>query len=268
MKIQLAENGRITRRQWVTKVAAAAAGAALSNLAIGQPSGSEIVSVEEQSDFDDPVEKLTFNLTQAEAPLKITSKGPQKAAQAFAARMLAISKEYAGAGVCRSNARPQITQFLQLFGLPFEENGVPTRYCATGVSFAACRAYCEIQPEQAYRKDNPVAVFETVLTDVNKYYFKPSPAVWIIRDNAVERGTWVNQGTVDPKSGWLVIFSFRKDRFPSHVGIVSGPSNNSIDTVEFNTTPQVAGSNSNGGCVSQKNRQFARGGILGYVKTY
>jgi hypothetical protein len=240
----------------------------LSRISAMAANQTNIVSAEEQSDFDEPVETLTFDRNRVEAPLRYKSKGPRKDAQDFATRMLAISQEYAVAGICRSNAEAQITQFLQLFGLPFKENGVPTRYCATGISFAACRAYCDTPPQLAYRKESPLPVLEAVLTDINKYYFMPSPAVWIMRDDAVKRGAWIKEGTVGPKKGWLIVFSFRKDKFPSHVGIVSGIAKSSIETVEFNTTRQVSGSQSNGGCVAQKTRQLARGGIIGYIKTY
>ena len=208
-----------------------------------------------------------------EAPLLVRSKGPKKDPRMLAAKMLELSKGYASASVSRASAPDQVKEFCELFGLGLRENNVYVPYCAAGVSFAACRAYCALTPGSIFvPTNNPysdprVKALRATLTDINHYYFKPSPSVTYIRDDAVRRGTWV-PSDVTPEEGWLVVFSWTKDKTPNHIGLVDRvlSSTNELQTVEFNTTPSQKGSNVNGGAVAQKTR--AMGNVLGFVRTY
>ena len=272
MKNQLTSYELLSRRQWLYRASGAAAGVLFSPVA-AVLAQEDMVSEENLSDFDAKSETLNFNLAVAEAPLKIKSKGPQKDAKELAKKMVRIAKDYANSAtpICRQKGgEPQITQFLALFDLPFQySKNNPVPFCAAGVSFAACRAYCDSEPRVKYVPELPVTAFKGVLTDINHYYFKPSPGVRVIKEDAVKRTTWVDFGKETPQHGWLIVFSFRKDRTPSHIGLVDNATQDAVQTVEFNTTrPGESGSQSNGGCVALRTRKSANGGILGYVKTY
>src|SRR5271166_5452793 len=121
-------------------------------------------------------ELLVFDPDVVEAPLRIRSRGPKKDAEALSKKMLAIGHEYANGHVSRQSNPHQVEQYLNLFGLDLRySNGQFVPFCSAGVSFTACRAYCELFPEVSYDVDNPVRELKGVLTDINHYYFKPSP---------------------------------------------------------------------------------------------
>ena len=57
-------------------------------------------------------------------------------------------------GTSRNNNRAQITEFLRIFGLPFEDaDRKPVPFCAAGVVYAAIEAYCMIDP--SIKSDRP-----------------------------------------------------------------------------------------------------------------
>ncbi len=258
----------LTKRQLLRKLALT--GTALwitgidRSLLFGAP---EIFSEEEQSDPDVQPEKLRFVPAEAEKPLQFKSKGPLKNREELAKRILTVSKSYADAMVSRATTPGQVDQFLSLFGLHIRyENGSYIPFCAAGLSFAACRAYCDLVPTVSYDPDEPIPVLKSVLTDINRHYFKPSPAVRYIMDDAKTRGTWRSPDNGSAQPGWLVIFSWRRDGVPNHIGLVDAVSTNELSTVEFNTTVKTSGSQSNGGAVARRARQMKY--ALGFVKTY
>jgi hypothetical protein len=262
---------KVTRRAWIKRVSYATIGA------LSGYSGKRLfasVSSAHHEEFEEhvfdpgaPGEPLKFDRVQAERPLKIFSKGPKKKPEAFAKRLLSLSSEYADKNISRGSAPNQIDTFLELFGLHLKyENGAYVPFCAAGLSFAACRAYCELDPQNTYDLDDPLPVLKTILTDINKHYFKPSPAVRIVKADAQTRRIWVKQGDEKPKAGWPVIFSWKQNGVPNHIGLVHELKGGTLHTVEFNTSSGVAGSQSNGGAVARRQRKLSY--VLGYVKTW
>ena len=66
---------------------------------------------------------------------------------ADAYRSTACSSRQEYVGTSRNNNRAQITEFLRIFGLPFEDaDRKPVPFCAAGVVYAAIEAYCMIDP--------------------------------------------------------------------------------------------------------------------------
>jgi hypothetical protein len=213
------------------------------------------------------VETLRFDRADAERPLRIFSKGPKKNPEAFARKLLSLSSQYADQKISRDSSPDQIDVFLRLFGLQLRyDSGAYVPFCAAGLSFAACRAYCELDLQNTYDIDDPLPVLKTILTDINNHYFKPSPAVRLIKADAESRGIWVKPKDSKPKPGWPVIFSWKQDGNPNHIGLVSELKGDTLTTVEFNTSSGTAGSQSNGGAVAKRKRKLPY--VLGYVKSW
>lgn len=251
----------ISRRSWLKRNM----GAAIGGMILG-PGGfvwSEEPPEEEISDPGATPEFLKFDPAVAEAPLAIVSKGPPKDHHDFATKMVDISLAYAAEKVSRDTAPNKIDNFLRLFGLHLrDEKGKYVPFCAAGLSFAACQAYCEIAPTVSYDK-NDASTLKATLTDINKYYFKPSPAVRVIKADAIQKKTWVKPGEEAPKKGWPVLFSWNRDGTPNHIGLVEGLQGETLHTVEYNTSPE---NQSNGGTVARRERKLSF--VLGYVKTW
>ncbi len=232
----------------------------------------ELDTDEESGDPDAPAEVLALDkqrIDQLYEGLIVMPKGVMKNAKNIALKALEISKSYVG--VSRTSDSRQVTQFLNLFNLGLRyPDGKYIPYCATGVAFAACQAYCVINPQPIkFDPKTPNLKFRKVLRDINKYYFKPSPACRFMVSDAKERNIWVPKSQAkwsNLKPGWLVIFDWKQIGKANHVGIVDKSLRDVLHTVEFNTSISDGGSRSNGGAVARKERdpKYA----LGYIKTY
>lgn len=183
----------------------------------------------------------------------------------FSKRVVAVADGEAAANVSRTTNEPRVTEYLNLLGLNFlDENGVPTRYCATGVTWATCKAYCDLNGIQ-YTEANRLAMLKSVLGDIGRLYFKPSAGCQSIMDDAKARGTFLPNSQT-PQPGYLVFYNWSGASHAEHIGIVEGRDANGIQTVEFNTQATSGPNQGNGGAVSKKVRPLKF--VLGYAKTY
>ena len=187
------------------------------------------------------------------------------AQQIFGSKLIDIAAKEAEDGVSRSTDKARVTEYLKLLGLGFlDANGVPTRYCAAGVTWAACRAYCDANAI-LYDDVSRLSVLRSVLGDV-KRSFKPSASCPDIMSDAQARKNWATADTT-PRAGYLVLYNWTGGTQAQHIGIVVDKVGAQLHTIEFNTTVEDANAHqSNGGAVARKVRamQF----VLGYVETY
>jgi hypothetical protein len=211
----------------------------------------KVIPIQQKAVGDDPVE-------------------PKKNAGDLAERMLEISLGFARKDhVSRANTPAQVTEILNLcdFGLKLGSDYVP--YCAAGVSYAACRAFCDIKKAEEYDDKYSNArtdKFKSKMTTVYKHYFFPSALVRVIKADAIKRKTWVD-ASVAPKRGWLIVFSWNGGTYGNHIGLVTKTAEKDdkvVETVEYNTTVGVGGSQGNGGAVAERTRKRDKT-ILGYV---
>lgn len=189
--------------------------------------------------------------------------------------MKVVSAE-ADANVNRSNNRSRITEYLNLFGLGFSDpiTNKPYAYCASGLSWAACVAYCDLALGLSptlyrgldYNKLDRITVFQTVLKEIRRNYFRPHPQVEVIAQDARKREIW-EDGTSIPKVGWLVFYNWSGGNHADHIGIVHQASGSSLKTIEFNTSINT-GSQTNGGFVAYKDRTSVRNRVIGYARMY
>lgn len=195
---------------------------------------------------------------------------PRKDAVALADRMREITRIFIKEKVSRKNKATQVLEFLDIV----DEKGIGTPFCAAGVSYAACRAYCDLKESVKYDPDHITeerkSTFKTKLTTINAHYFFPNSAVRIIKRHAIEHNRWADRSTT-PLPGWLVVYSWKTgETLGNHIGIVDEVKNGgkSLITLEYNTTMQVgSGSERDGGHVAEKYREV-NDTVLGYVKIY
>ena len=228
------------------------------------------VTTEEQSgDPDLPIEKLEVNL-QDIAPLLDVGKAIniKKDPRHFALLMLNIASDQVGA------AKPTITtieEYFRLFNVSAKKaDGTIQPFCAAGLSFAACQAYCKLHPHPIeYTESGKIRTFRDVLADVNKYYFLPHCSVQEIVRDSKQRHSWLQkeQSVSTLKPGWLVFFNWpdKNGHFsglPNHVGVIRHPAQDFLHTVEYNTSVDSNGSQRDGGHIAFKVRNYKY--VLGY----
>ena len=271
-----------TRREFLSIIAGASAAGMVP--VSGQPSSigevQELVlqgqlTEEHAGDPGDSPELMAFapaQLQKASAPDQTVL--PEKDGRAVALRALELSKSFAASSVGRHSVPPdQVREFLALFGfgLRYDNSDVYVPFCAAGVSYAACRAFCDVAPKQAYIPESigyheqRLNVFRKRLREIRKHYFFPSPAVRLIKADAEERKAWM-PASVTPLPGWLVVFSW-KGSSANHIGIVDAVENDRLHTVEYNTATVANGDQRNGGLVAVKIRP-RNNTVLGFVRTY
>ena len=191
-----------------------------------------------------PAEVLTFDPSFVENLIRATrGRGPSKDPRKFSLGMLAAAQSYVGVG--RGSNPDQVRQFLQLFGLDLRyANGRFVPFCAAGLCFCACKAYCQTKPGQSINQVDPNRTFRDTIASVDAYYFRPSASCSSIVEDAHRRGTWVDRPTSLNslvKPGWLVFFDWTGAKQPQHVGIVERAESDLVATIEFNTSAPDVG---------------------------
>jgi hypothetical protein len=163
-------------------------------------------------------------------------------------------------GVSRETDINQVEKFLALFNLPTKQNGKWVPFCAAGVSYTACKAWCISQNEQ-FTVENSLETFRNVKPDVNHHYFLPNASCGMIMQDAQHRGTWIPKDSSELiMPGYLVLYSWTGSNWPDHIGVVELHAQQ-LHTVEFNTS---TANNINGGAVSRRVRNYNC--VLGYIK--
>jgi hypothetical protein len=192
---------------------------------------------------------------------------PKKDAEQLALQMLKITRQFVKDEISRNHQASQVIEFLRV--VDFQDLDTP--FCAAGVSYAACRAYCDLHVSESYDAaitNQRVNKFKSKMTTIYAHYFFPSASVRVIKAAAIKKGNWVDR-TVTPKPGWPIIFSWDGTSAGNHIGLVEAvdAQNNSIKTLEYNTTVTINGNQRDGGHVARKSRPLDHH-VLGYVKIY
>lgn len=184
--------------------------------------------------------------------------------QEFAMELIKTCSEYIG--ITRANNINQVSRFLRLFGLGTkDENGKWMAFCAAGLSFAAAKTFCDLSGIK-YNQDNAISVFKSVLLAIKDKYFRPSARVREVKETAINQGRYLENNSANRKlvkPGYLILFQFDKDVLPDHIGIVTSIDQDSVKTIEFNTSTE---DDTNGGAVARRDRPFRT--IQGFVKIY
>jgi len=177
----------------------------------------------------------------------------------FTQALLKTAAEYIG--VSRQNNLPQVAKFLALFDLETKINGKWVPFCAAGLSYAACKAYCDLS-DIKYTSDNSVEVFKSIKHKVADLEFLPSPSCGTIMQHAQENSTWLSeQRNEQVYPGYLVLYNWNGGTWPDHIGLVESATYDKLHTIEFNTSDT---DNINGGVVARRIRDFKH--VLGFVK--
>jgi hypothetical protein len=183
----------------------------------------------------------------------------------FKSAVIAVAGAEARANINRGDNPDRVTEYLALLGFPFAENGTPTPFCAAGLVWATCKAFCDLNGI-SYTDANRLNVLKGVLPEVDRLYFKPSASCPAILGDARVRRSFLDS-TVPAQPGYLVFLNFDGDpTFPAHMGIVETLVGRTLHTIEFNTSGTSGQNHVDGGFVTRKARlsQF----VVGYVRTY
>lgn len=236
--------------------------------------GGPALALEEAPDQDDkvlteaqsgdpatPAETLTYNPIDVQRAIV----GQKKAA--FVPRITDIRSDLvAGAvthiGKSRTNNRVEITKWFDVFDLPFDLDGKPLPFCATGLSYVAASLYA--------RKDGKTMLdtqtLRNYLGDVDHHHFYPTPSVLDMKLVAQGKRRWISRaqatGQLAPRAGWLVVYDWNGDGHPDHVGLVESLQGTDLHTIEFNTSDANA---TNGGAVARKIRPLGKR-IQGFIR--
>ncbi|ANP45690.1 hypothetical protein ATE48_07020 [Candidatus Viadribacter manganicus] len=183
----------------------------------------------------------------------------------FATSLLATADRFVG--VSRANNENQVIAFLDLFDLPFRDNrGEFVPYCATGLAYTAALAYYEFW--NVGQTTTNVMTIRQSLPELMRYHFYPSPSVIDMYYTARGMRRWRDASNADarptPKPGWLVVYSFGREA--DHVGIVESADATTLNTIEFNTTNGLSGSQRNGGMVARRTRPYGQN-VKGFIAT-
>lgn len=226
-----------------------------------------------EADFNVPADKLDLDDGQLKIIEEIVSAPVEEsldrkdAKSLFVKFVLSAAGKEADSGVSRASNKRRVTDYLNLFGLDFaDRGGHPYAFCAAGIGWAACKGYCEMDPKIGFA-DPATPVFRRVVSIIKQNYFLPHPSCLNMVQNAKSRKNWIAKTAV-PLPGWLVLYNWSGGALAEHVGIVETASAHQLRTIEFNTSVITGGNQRNGGVVARKNRDAARGFVLGYIATY
>jgi hypothetical protein len=271
----------LSRRNFL-KIVGIASSVSVPSICLAQASASTELSLDEllkediisEPQFGDPLgpddkfETLTLRRPSQQKAVGDDPVFDKKDPEQLCLQMLKITRKFVEDGVSRDNKVDQLLELLNVLDYTKKE----TPFCAAGVSYAACRAYCDLAPKpEAYGTDintKRINHFKSKLTTIYAHYFFPSGLVRVIKAAAIKKGNWVDR-SVTPLPGWPVIFSWDGTSAGNHIGLVESAKKEDslITTLEYNTTVVVDGNQRDGGHVARKNRPKDKR-ILGYVKLY
>jgi len=186
-----------------------------------------------------------------------------------------VSLEEARVGINRQSRKDRVTEYLNLFGLDFADaaTGKPYAYCAAGLSWALCKAYCDQilvsegrNDKFDYARRGRLEVFQYTLPIIRKLYIRPHPQVEVMAVDARDRRLW-RPPSVIPSPGWIVFYNWSGGSRGQHIGIVESASEGKLHTIEFNTSVR-SGSQINGGYVARKDRSSELHRVIGFAATY
>jgi len=175
----------------------------------------------------------------------------------FLTNLLTVAGKHVGNS--RDKTRDRIAEYLDVFELPFAVDGKPTPFCAAGIVYASAQHYVE-----QYKISSKLSGLRSVLAEIDRYHFYPSPSVWDMVNVAKGKRKWkAFTPQITPKPGWLVVFDWNKRGNADHVGIVTEKVGSILNTIEFNTSDDNP---SNGGRVARKKRPWDKS-LLGFIAT-
>ena len=244
---------------------AAWAASAIAQAEFDDPAVHEVIE-SQQGDPELNPESIQFN------PYKVQGlSGGMKASfepriEDFSAALLKTAAEFLA--VSRQTDKQQVSDFLEAFNLPFQIKGKPLAFCASGISFAAALAYARKQTgKTTLTRQQLIPVLQSTFGDIDHHHFYPTPSVKDMYYVALGKRRWVPRSlATSPKPGWLVIYDWKMNGGADHVGIVESSGGGKLQTIEFNTSARIAGSEINGGAVARKTRPI-NGTVKGFVRT-
>lgn len=229
------------------------------------PTLSDVLETQ-RGDPEIPSETVKFNPYRIQAFSAQSRAAFEPRLPNFASTYLSTAQEFLG--VSRQSNRRQVSDFLEVFDLPFQINGKPLAFCASGLSYVAALAYARARTgKRAFNRQSVFPALQTSFGDIDHHHFYPTPSVKDMYYVALGKRRWVPRrlGKL-PKPGWLVIYDWSKNGGADHVGLVERVGPDGLHTIEFNTSGKIGNSQINGGTVSRKTRALNET-VKGYIRT-
>ena len=218
----------------------------------------------EQGDPEGPIEEISYDsnlVANLISPLRVQNVIPDPI-EDFSSALISVAKRFVGYN--REDNESEITQMLQLFGIPFRSGSKYTAYCAAGIGYCAVLALAK-----ASHAKTDVATLQRLLPVLDYYNYYPSPAVLSMSRVARGKSRWVEARTAKskpvPTAGSLIVYDWSGSEdaeVTSHTGIVLAANGIAIDTLEFNTGDGKHKS----GAVALKTRPYGKN-VKGFVMT-
>jgi hypothetical protein len=228
--------------------------------------GARITVEKQRGDPDVPDEQVAYDSEKIQAMVELPASKASFEAWDSTMPLKISSAAMDYLGFCRETSKNQISEFLALFDLPFEDSHGYVAFCAAGLSFCALMTYVEVL-NKSYNEQSKLARLQEYMPDLEHYFFYPTVSCVDMYYAAAAKHRWVDRREhpdVVPKKGWVVLYDWSgRAANPDHCGIVTSADAAGLRAIEFNTSGKAGGSERNGGTVSEKSRsyQFVRGFI-------
>ncbi len=227
--------------------------------------GSDLVTEDQKGDPADVDEFVTFS---SSAIRNMSTRGGKASFEPWRdglhKSIIATARQFIG--VNRKTNPEAVTQFLDLFSLPFRTDTGFVAFCAAGISYCALSTYCEDLRWQV-NDTNRLDRYRQLMPDLEFYYFYPTVSCVDMYHIAAGKRRWVDHRTkpkIIPSPGWIVLYDWKGKGVPDHCGLVQQASQKEMLTLEFNTSPGD-GSQTNGGAVAERRRSYTQ--VYGFVIT-
>jgi hypothetical protein len=245
-----------TRRDWLRQLPALAGTTVLR--------AEEIVE-EQRGDPDLPGEVLRIDKAVLDDVLSPHSKAEYQPYKRDFPEAL-VEKAATLVGSSRQGTPKRIGELLSMYRLPLKYSSGFVPFCAAGVGYSAALAYADLigRPEAKTR----VTALQQLLADIEHWYYYPTVSCRDMRLVEMGKRRWVDAHPARPapRRGWVVLYAWNNPEKADHCGIVAGGSSGYLQTIEFNTSGTVNGSQINGGAVVMKRRPYDRK-VMGFIAT-
>lgn len=192
---------------------------------VNLPDGTEYVIGAERDLTPRELEAEVLNIQRhhSDTGQSLSASAANAAGRGFVGGIGSLVEGVGDDGVSRWHKQEYVHEFLALCDLPMSMGGKFVPFCAAGLAYAACRAYCDIDPVTTYTNNDKerLDVIKRKLTTIAKHYFYTSAAVRVVRAKARSNGTFVGRDT-NPKNGWLVVFGWNGNQTGNHIALVDG----------------------------------------------
>jgi hypothetical protein len=259
---------KIRRREFIQL---AAATCCLNAVGVGhqrEPIEDHIIIEKQKGDPDVPYEQVAYDTEKIQAMVeRPASKANFEPWDPNMPRKIsAAAVDFLG--LCRETSQTQISEFLQLFDLPFRDSHGYVAFCAAGLSYCALLSYVQVL-NKPLSSNTKITTLREYMPDFEHYFFYPTVSCLDMYYAAAAKHRWIERRDhpdISPENGWIVLYDWSgHSSTPDHCGIVTRADASGFHAIEFNTSGKAGGSERNGGTVTEKTRSYDY--VKGFIRS-